>query len=92
MSRTRGLVAPTNWAETVWPALKVDDLGTSIASYQYVAEFVANAWAVEGDTSLDDSDDPPVRPIWNGKGSSSYGRTQKDIATDVKSGRSSLRV
>ena len=31
MSRTRGL-APTNWAETVWPALKVDDSGTSTST------------------------------------------------------------
>lgn len=34
---------------------------------QYVTEFVADACAVEGDTNLDDRDDPSsVRPIWKG--------------------------
>jgi len=48
-----------------------------------VAEFGADAWAVEDNTNLGDTNNPSARPIW--KGFKSYGHTRNVIATDVKS-------
>jgi hypothetical protein len=77
-SRTRGL-APTNAAETVWPALKVDEAGTSIST-------LPKLWPMPGlsNTTL----------VWTTAKNRQWGQealkkndvTRSDIATDVKSG------